>query len=392
MTNEADRGEPVGDGDRERDEAKGLSRRHVVKRAAGMVAVGSVTPLVVAACGGSDKTAPGVAAAQSTTTGTPASGTVQARGPFDVSQGVDPKSVGKKTVAIMPIALAPQPSKRIVAGFQEEAKKAGWKVLVTDPNGDLNKAAAAWQNYLQSGVDGLVTSAFDPGLWKPQISAAQAKKVPYVSLFSYWGPGVTAVITSDSYLEGAGLASYVIDSSGGEGGVVAFGSKVAPALTSRWKAFQAHLAANSKMKVLEYHEIDLTKIQQDVFSSMQAYLQKYGKDEIKAVFGAFTGPALAAAQACKAAGRSEIVCVGTDGDKEALDAIRKQNDPMRATTGFNFEACGANAVRQLAAVMNGKQPLGKQIYQEAPVVVASNVNDKGYYPASPQLATYTPYT
>jgi ABC-type sugar transport system substrate-binding protein len=369
---------------------EGLSRRSILKRSAGMVTVGGVTPLIVAACGGGDATKPGSAAAQTSTTDRGVQGGSQTTQAYDSTRGVDPKSLGKKTVGVMPIALAPQPSKRIVAGLQKEADKAGWKVLVTDPNGDLNKAAAAWQNYLQAGVDGLVTSAFDPELWKPQIKAAQSKKTPYISLFSNWGPGVTAVITADAYLEGAALASFVIDRTGGEGGVIAFGSKVAPALTSRWKAFQAHLAANSNMKVLEYHEIDLAKIQQDVFSGMQAYLQKYPKGQIAAVFGAFTGPALSAAQACKAAGRKEIACVGTDGDKEALAAIRKGDDPFAATTGFNFEACGANALRQMAAVMSGKQALGHQIYQESPVVVQSNVTDGGYYAASPQMTTYTP--
>lgn len=380
------------DSEPEDSRREGLSRRSVFKRGAGMAAVGGVTPLILAACGGGGSVKPGTSVAQ-TTNGSPATGTDagQTTSDYDATQGVDPKSVGKKTIGVIPIVLAAEPSKRIVAGVQKEAKKAGWKVLLTDPNGDINKAAAAWQNYLGSGVDGLVTSAFAPKLWGPQIKAAEAKKTPYVSLFSTWAPGVTAVITADVAVEGAALGTFVIDYTGGEGGVVAFSSKVTPALNTRWLAFQANVTANSSMKVLNYHELDLSKIQQDVYGTMQALLQKYPKGQIAAVFGGFIGAAVPAAQACKQAGRTEIVCVGTDGDKSGLDAIRRGNDPFKATTGLNFEAVGANAVRQLAAVMSGKQPLGKQLYQGSPVVVASNVGDSGYFAASPRLTTYSPY-
>ncbi len=361
-----------------------LARRAFLRRSAITATAAGVLPAALAACGGSGSGG----AASTASAGAPANGGVTG---YDVKTGVDPKTVGKKTLGVIPIVGTAQPAKRWIAGVQDQADKAGWTVEVTDANGDLNKAAAAWTNYIQSGVDGLVAAGFDPKQWGPQIRAAHAKNIPYVSLFSSWAEGVTANIAADLFVEGSELASVIIDHSGGVGNVVILDSTPIPALHVRTQAVQAHLAANSSMRVLVNHEIDLGRIQQDCFSTMQALLQKYPKGQIAAVFGGYIGAALPAAQACKAAGRNEIICVGTDGDLEGLQAIRKGNDPFIATTGCNFEAVGANAVRQLAQVYSGKNPFGKQIYQDSPVIVKQNVPASGYAVTSPTLSTYQPY-
>lgn len=365
---------------------KRYDRRGLLRRGAITATAAGTLPALLAACGGS-----GAGDAASTASAEVGGGKQGGNTAYDVNAGVDPKSVGKKTLGVIPIVGTAQPAKRWIAGVQEQADAAGWTVQITDANGDLNKAAAAWANYVQAGVDGLVAAGFDPKQWGPQIKEASGAEIPYVSLFSSWGDGVTANIAADLFVEGGALATVMIDRTGGKGGVVIFDSTPIPALHVRTQAVEAHLADNSEMKILENHEIDLSKIQQDCFSTMQALLQKYPEGEISAVFGGYIGAALPAAQACVAAGRNEIICVGSDGDLEGLAAIRKGTDPFVATTGCNFEAVGANAVRQLAQVFSGEDPLGKQIYQEAPVIVKQNVPASGYAITSPTMTTYSLY-
>ncbi len=341
-------------------------RRRLLKGMGGLALAAGI-PTVLAACGGGDNkstTSPTVVGTSGTAEASPTTG------------GLDPAEVGKKKIAVVAISMGSEGNTRMVNGLKAEAAKGGWEVQLTDGQGDLNAMQSAWQNYIQSGVDGLVTVSTDLRLWDAGIKQAQDANLPYISMFGGYRPGATADIQSDSLAAGAMLGTYVADRLGGKGNVVIINTQVARGTVLREKGFRAALEPYPDIKIIENHDVKVPGWTDDAYATMQTWLQKYSKGEIQAEFSGWDEPAVAAAQAVKAAGRNEIFCLGTDGGSPGLDMIRKQ-DPFVATTGESFEAIGAGVVRQLALVFSGKPPDGRQLYVHAPLVDFRNVPASG---------------
>lgn len=358
----------------------GLDRRSFLRRSALGAGVAGAFPAALAACGGSGAgDAPSNASAQD---GAPAS-----RG----LQGEDPRSVGRKRIGLVVLIGAPEVVQRWVQTARRTAEEGGWDLQYTDANGDINKATQAWQNYLQSGVDGLIAAGLDPSQWGPQIRAAESRKVPYISIYTSWVPGVAANISSNYFDEGTQLASFIVDHTGGQGNVVVLNSRLIPALHVRELALEAVLKAVAPdMRIVARHELNLAKVQQDANDAMSALLQRYPEGEIAAVFGGWDGASLSAASAIEKAGRTEIVAVGTDGDKAALDSLR-DGGVHAATTAPNFEAVGVQAIRQMAQALADGRPMGKQIYVQSPVITAANVPQSGYAEGPSEVFTFSPW-
>jgi len=93
--------------------------------------------------------------------------------------------------------------------------------------------------------------------------------------------------------------------------------------------------------------------------------------DIDVFYGLSDEMALGAAQACKAAGKKNILTIGIDGNPNALEAIKKGE--LTATLYVYPDVIGAKAIEALDKVIKG-QKVDKKIITDTIVVDKTNVS------------------
>ena len=94
--------------------------------------------------------------------------------------------------------------------------------------------------------------------------------------------------------------------------------------------------------------------------------------EINVFYGLSDEMALGAAQACKQAGRADILCVGLDGNPNAKEAVKAGE--LTATLDVGPVAIGKNAIEALVKAIHGETLENKIIEAETTVVDSANVD------------------
>jgi len=88
--------------------------------------------------------------------------------------------------------------------------------------------------------------------------------------------------------------------------------------------------------------------------------------EISVIYGLSDEMALGAVQACKQLGREDIICVGLDGNPNALESVKAGE--LTATLDCGPVALGAHAIKALAEAIDGVERTEKVIEAETTVV------------------------
>src|SRR5258708_32297293 len=69
-----------------------------------------------------------------------------------------------------------------VDGAKEAARRAGFQLIVTSGEGDVNKQIQAVENLINQGVDAISVNFIDAGAFGPTMAKAKAAGVPLVRL------------------------------------------------------------------------------------------------------------------------------------------------------------------------------------------------------------------
>jgi len=95
--------------------------------------------------------------------------------------------------------------------------------------------------------------------------------------------------------------------------------------------------------------------------------------DINVFYGLSDEMALGAAQACKQAGRDDIICVGLDGNPNAKEAVK--SGQLTATLDVGPVAIGKNAIEALLMAINGETLEDPVVEAETTVVDIDNVDE-----------------
>lgn len=110
-------------------------------------------------------------------------------------------------------------NQQAIRGATTVAEDAGWKVKVTDTQGNADTANAAMSSYATQGVGGILTLVFASTALGSGLAAASAANIPVAS----WGGGLADGVTATTSNEAVGAASAqaLVDAMGNEGDVLA---------------------------------------------------------------------------------------------------------------------------------------------------------------------------
>ncbi len=256
---------------------------------------------------------------------------------------------GKYTIGIVKFASSDQTSEAAIAGFQAYAAKQGWKTSTVDPQGAVDKANGAMQDYVQKKVDLIVTAVFDSKTLTAGAQAAKAAGIPVVSISGGTADGITANLDA-GVSNGKPVAEQLVKDMKGTGDLLVLGYKSGLPCIGREQALDDALKGTS-IKITR-NEVPIPGQVEASTQFAQAWLAKHPKGSGNlAVWGCFDDPALGAIAAIKAAGRHDVLVYGINGQPGAINAIKAGD--MRATVYLLAKEAGENFAKLVPDFVKG---------------------------------------
>ena len=97
-----------------------------------------------------------------------------------------------------------------VEGAKEAARRAGFQLIVTSGEGDVNKQIQAVENLINQGVDAISVNFIDAGAFGPTMAKAKAAGVPIICLHSK-PHGCAATLGFDERYTGKIVGEYSVE-------------------------------------------------------------------------------------------------------------------------------------------------------------------------------------
>ena len=281
-----------------------------------------------------------------------------------------------KSVSIMTPYMGSVTTNQMVAALQSGLEDRGAAVTVVDTANDFAALASRIEDTAASGTDAIVLVSADPAQLKNQLQDAFDAGIPVFGCDSGFIDGMLLNATSDNYQMGQLIGSYLIDDlMGGEGSVISLTHRPHPGVVKRCEAFDALLEANENITLLTEQHVPAEQPindAQDIVENL--LLANPEKGSVTAIFCAWDEPAIGAAQACKEAGRDEILIVGVDGNEQAVSLIQ-EGSCLKATVAQNFQGMVDIVVGEMGALFAGEDVEPGERYAAATLVTAENAGD-----------------
>lgn len=210
--------------------------------------------------------------------------------------------------------------------MKDEAARLGYKLLVTNAQGDLNKEISDIQSMISQGAKALVISPLLSEGLDPALKSASDAGVPIMTIDRLLTTKKACQdfignISSDFVDQGKKAADALITATGDKGNVaILLGATGVSATVDRTKGFKDELVAkNSQLKIVAEQTADFAREKgQTVFEQM---LSK--NPDITALYAENDEMALGAVAAIKAAGKQpgDIKVLTIDGTRGAVQGI-----------------------------------------------------------------------
>jgi ribose transport system substrate-binding protein len=264
-------------------------------------------------------------------------------------------------------------------GLKTSAEKAGFKIILTDAGGKMDKQIADVEDMLSQHIDFLVLNPVDPIAAIPIVKKAVAAGVPVIA--------VDSGISDDAPV----LTRVAADNAGGSRAVGEYAAKVLSG-----KKIKVCLVSGSQGSVVGQIRhlgfiggLVLGQLQSKNSTDFEVLTQVWGgwnqagglkamedalvgQSELNAVFTDNDDMALGAIRAIKAAGKSDQIKVFSfDGNKATLQAVK---DGQVAATAVNAPVeQSARVVEVISAYLKGQKAFPSTIQVAAPEVDSGNV-------------------
>ena len=259
-------------------------------------------------------------------------------------------------------------------GCDAAAKELGITVTVVGPDAESNIAGQVTmiEEQIAAGCDAIVCAPNDAAAAANALKAAIDKGIPVLSVDTNVGMEGQTSFVGTSNVDAAKQGGLWAAEQLGEGAkaVIIYGQEGDNTSNMRREGYEAAcqekgievLAALSGQNTTD----GATKTMEDLLSAHPG--------EIDVVFCHNDDTAIGAMNACKSAGVSDILIVGFDGNKSAVELIMA-GEPVKATVAQQPYAMGYEVVKAAYAAIQGQKV---DAVISAPVKVVTKENGKDY--------------
>lgn len=249
----------------------------------------------------------------------------------------------KYTIGIVKFASSDETSEAAITGFRAEAEAQGWETTAVDPQGAVEKANGAMQDFVQKKVDLIVVAVFDGKTLTAGAQAAKAANIPVVSIAGGLADGIQANLDAGVAI-GAPIAEQLVKDMNGTGDLLLMGFKSGLPCVGREDALNEALEGTSIM--VTRNEVPIPGQVEGGTQFAQAWLAKHPEGSTPlAIWGCFDDPSLGAVAAVKSAGRTDVLIYGMNGTPAAIKAIEAGD--MRATAYVQVVEAGKQFATQV---------------------------------------------
>ncbi|MEU4653664.1 substrate-binding domain-containing protein [Streptomyces sp. NPDC023723] len=257
---------------------------------------------------------------------------------------------------------------QIRAGAQEEAKKLGVDLTVTDAQNDASQQANQVQNFTSEGLSSVIVNPVDSDAAGPSVRSANKADIPVVAVDRGVTEADTAALVASDNIEGGELGARALaEKLGGKGTIVVLqGQAGTSASRERGAGFAAGLKKYPGIKVVARQPADFDRTKGlDVMTNL---LQAH--PDIKGVFAENDEMALGAIKALGSKAGKSVQVVGFDGTPDGLTAV--QDGTLYASVAQQPKQLGRIAVDNAVRAAEGK-PTEETVKVPVKVVTEENV-------------------
>jgi ribose transport system substrate-binding protein len=276
------------------------------------------------------------------------------------------------TIGIVKFASSDETSEAAIAAFRAEAEAKGWETTAVDPQGAVEKAIGAMQDFVQKDVDLIVTAVFPGETLTAGALTAKAAGIPVISIAGGTADGIQANLDAGVAV-GTPIAKQLVEDMGGTGELLVMGYSSGLPCIGREQALDDAIKGTS-IEVTR-NEVPIPGQVEGGTQFTQAWLAKHPKgDTPLAIWGCFDDPSLGAVAAAKSAGRTDVRIYGMNGTPAAIRAIDAGD--MRAT-GYVQVAAASTAYANLIPefVEGGVDAEPRQVEMTTTLVTTDNIAD-----------------
>lgn len=242
-------------------------------------------------------------------------------------------------------------------GVEDEAKKQGVTVDVYAANteDDVEGQTTLMENAVNKGYKAIAYAPISPDNLNPAIAEATRKGIPTVNIdelvniegLKALGGNVYALVATDNKDVGSMGAQYIIDKVG-QGKVAIIEGKAGTASgEDRKQGATETFKAASGIELVESQPADWDRTR--AYDIATNYISKY--PDLKGIYACNDTMAMGAQAAVNASGK-EIVVVGTDGNSDAIESVKRGE--LGATVRQKPDNIGARGMQLLIEAASAK--------------------------------------
>ncbi|WP_435225871.1 ABC transporter permease/substrate-binding protein [Streptomyces sp. Tue6028] len=260
---------------------------------------------------------------------------------------------------------------QIKAGAQQEAKKLGADLTVTDAQNDASQQANQLQNFTSSGIGSIIVNPVDSDAAGPAVRSANKADIPVVGVDRGVNKADTAALVASDNVEGGKLGAQALaEKLGGKGKIVILqGLAGTSASRERGAGFAEGLKAYPGIQVVARQPADFDRTKGlDVMTNL---LQAH--PDIQGVFAENDEMALGAIKALSSKAGRSVSVIGFDGTPDGLKAV--QAGTLYASVAQQPKELGRIAVENALKAAEGKKV---EETVKVPVKVVTKENVAGF--------------
>ncbi|MFF8522172.1 substrate-binding domain-containing protein [Streptomyces werraensis] len=253
-------------------------------------------------------------------------------------------------------------------GAEEEAKKLGVDLTVTDAQNDASQQANQLQNFTSGSLDAVVVNPVDSDAAGPSVRGANKADIPVVAVDRGVNKADTSALVASDNVEGGALgAKALAEKLGGKGTIVILqGQAGTSASRERGAGFAEGLKDYPGIKVVAKQPADFDRTKGlDVMTNL---LQAH--PDIDGVFAENDEMALGAIKALGSKAGKSVQVVGFDGTPDGLKAV--QAGTLYASVAQQPSELGRIAVRNALRAAEDEK-VEKMVKVPVKVVTKENV-------------------
>ncbi|MEV6593831.1 ABC transporter permease/substrate-binding protein [Streptomyces acidicola] len=259
---------------------------------------------------------------------------------------------------------------QIKKGAQEEAKKLGADLTVTDAQNDASQQANQLQNFTSEGLGSIIVNPVDSDAAGPSVRAANKADIPVVGVDRGVNKANTAALVASDNVEGGQLgAKALAEKLGGKGRIVILqGLAGTSASRERGAGFAEGLKAYPGIEVVAKQPADFDRTKGlDVMTNL---LQAH--PDVDGVFAENDEMALGAVKALGSKAGKSVAVIGFDGTPDGLKAVK--DGTLYASVAQQPTELGRIAVQNALKAAEGEK-VEQTVKVPVKVVTAENVDE-----------------